>query len=101
MLPDSSIAVCISSGKVRSRPDRSQEQAADDGADTVALGPSDADYGVGALRAHAQSAVTSAGSYTGLAGGVATGYRPGSTQCRCVQRGMDEPAVFFQSYARH
>src|SRR5579859_1083719 len=58
MLPDSSIAVFISSGKVRSRPDRGWEQAANDGADTVALGPSDADCGVRTLRAHTWSGGT-------------------------------------------
>jgi hypothetical protein len=42
MLPVSSITVEASSGKVRSRPDRGWEDAADDSADTVALGPSGA-----------------------------------------------------------
>src|SRR6266567_5036826 len=52
MLPDSSIALSMSSGKVLSRPDRGWEQAADDSADTVAVGPSDAHRGVRTLRAH-------------------------------------------------
>src|SRR5690349_12098708 len=58
MLPDSSIAVCASSGKVRFRPDRGWEQAANDVADTVAPGPSDADCGVRTLRAHTWSGGT-------------------------------------------
>src|ERR1700730_17992872 len=58
MLPDSSIAVFMSSGKVRFRPDRGWEQAANEGADTVALGLSDADYGVRTLRAHTWSGGT-------------------------------------------
>src|ERR1700694_4295516 len=51
MLPSSSIALCMSSGKVRFRPDRGWEQAADDSADTVALGPSDAQRSVRTVRA--------------------------------------------------
>src|ERR1700730_4147668 len=145
MLPDSSIALMMSSGKVRSRPDRSQEQAADDSADTVASGPSDADCGVRALRAHtwsggadelpdravgrrrtqrargrvagapwaapgaqsaasvsvrrpgwlgsAQSAGPRAGGHARLAGGVATGDRPGPTQCRGAQGSVDDSAA--------
>jgi hypothetical protein len=41
MLPDSSIALSMASGKVRSRPDRSRRNAADDCADTFAAGSSD------------------------------------------------------------
>src|SRR6266542_2872971 len=58
MLPGSSIALCMSCGKVQSRPDKSRENAADDSANTVALGPGDADCGVRALRAHSWSGGT-------------------------------------------
>src|SRR5215207_23531 len=55
MLPGSSIGVGMSSGKVQFRPDRGRENAADDRADTVALGPSDAERRVRTLRGHAWS----------------------------------------------
>src|SRR5438067_6483620 len=40
-----------------------------------------------------KSAGTSAGGHAGLAGGVASGDRPGPTQRRRVQRGMDDSAA--------
>src|SRR5437762_73768 len=44
----------MTSGKVHSRSDMGREDAADGGADTVALGSGDADRGVRTLRAHAE-----------------------------------------------
>src|SRR5690349_22910133 len=43
MLPGRSIGVSVTSGKVHSRSDMDRENAADGGADTVALGSGDAD----------------------------------------------------------
>src|SRR6266540_279077 len=54
MPPASSITVEVSSGKVRARPDTGWEDAVDDSADTVALGPSGARRSVRTLRAHAR-----------------------------------------------
>ncbi len=57
MLPVSSIAVDPSSGKVPSRPESRREDAADDGADTLALGHSGARRMARTLRAHTRGAV--------------------------------------------
>jgi hypothetical protein len=51
MLPWRSIGIGMISGKVCSRSDMGREHAADGGADTVALGPSDADRRVRTLAA--------------------------------------------------
>src|SRR5215470_5339078 len=54
MLPGRSIGISKASGKVHSRSDMGRENAADGGADTVALGSGDADCGVRTLRADAK-----------------------------------------------
>src|SRR5579872_4055430 len=66
MLPGRSIGISMASGKVQSRSDMGRENAADGGADTVALGSGDADRGVRTLRADAER-----GRAAQLPGGVA------------------------------
>src|SRR6266508_3253433 len=56
--------------------------------------------GIGRIDS-AQGTGTSARGHVGLAVGIATGDRPGSTQCRRAQRGMDDSAAVRLPGTRH